>query len=187
MATIYTKKGDRGETGLGNNARVAKNHPRVEALGALDELNSALGLALSMLPPRSQIRATIPTIQHLLLAIGTHVALPADAEPQRRAKLPPFPTGASEALEATIDAWWGALPPLATFILPGGTPAAATLHIARTHARRAERRVTGLSEPMDPAIARWLNRLSDFLFAAARFANFEQGVSDVVWEKELKK
>lgn len=185
-AKIYTKTGDTGQTSLGDNRRVPKWDRRIEALGALDELNSQLGLALSMLPPRSQIRAILPTIQHLLLTVGSHVALPPDTQATYRTRVPQLPAGAAEALEATIDQWWAHLPPLRTFILPGGTPAAAALHVARTSARRAERYISALPTLSDSAILGWLNRLSDFLFTAARFSNFEQHVPDVIWEKELE-
>ena len=184
---IYTKKGDAGETGLGDNRRVSKASPRIEALGALDELNSHLGMSLAMLPPSSAIRGAIPTIQHLILTAGSTIAVPADANLKYRQRVPHFPAGATEALESTIDSWWSQLPPLTTFILPGGTPAAASLHVARTAARRAERHVSALPDPIDPAIKQFLNRLSDFLFAAARYANYEQSVPDVTWQKELKK
>lgn len=186
-AKIYTKKGDAGETGLGDNRRVSKSSPRVEALGALDELNSHLGLALTMLPPQSDIRRTIPPIQHLSLTIGSIIALPSDADAKYRNRLPQFPANATTTLETAIDTWWGQLPPLTTFVLPGGTPAAAALHVARSAARRAERHITALPEQINPDIRQFLNRLSDFLFAAARYANFEQSIPDVLWQKEFEK
>lgn len=183
---IYTKKGDTGETGLGDNRRVSKSSPRIETLGALDELNSHLGLALAMLPPSSDIRRTIPPIQHLLLTIGSHIAVPSDADEKYRNRVPKFPVDFTQDLEKAIDAWWAQLPPLTTFVLPGGTPAAAALHLARAAARRAERQVSGLTDPVDPIIRQFLNRLSDFLFAAARYANHEQSVPDVTWQKKLE-
>lgn len=177
---IYTRQGDSGETSLNNNQRVLKSDPRIEALGALDEINSHLGLALAMLSPKSGVRGAIPTIQHLLLTAGSHLANPTDANSPQSAQ---FPIGTINALEATIDTWQTELPPLTTFILPGGTPAAAALHLARTTTRRAERRITALTETIEPVILQFLNRLSDFLFVAARYANHEQHVSDITWKK----
>lgn len=184
QSKIYTRKGDGGETSLGDNQRVKKSNPRVEALGTLDELNSAIGLAHAMLPPKSSVRSFLPEIQQLLLTIGSNIALPPEADAKYRARVPKFPEGKIEILEQTIDTWWAQLPPLSTFILPGGTPAASALHLARAAARRAERRIVDLPADLDPNLKKWLNRLSDFLFAAARIANFEQGVPDITWQKQ---
>ncbi|MEK7460586.1 MAG: cob(I)yrinic acid a,c-diamide adenosyltransferase [Patescibacteria group bacterium] len=184
MSPIYTRKGDSGETGLGNNARVSKTNPRIEAVGTLDELNASLGLALSLLPVGSKTRAVIEPIQHELFVLGSHVAVPASDEAYQ--KLPALPTHAPEQFEVAIDKWWQQLPPLTEFILPGGTPAAAALHAARTVARRAERRVILLrryNPDVTDFMVVYLNRLSDLLFAAARFVNFELGKTETIWKK----
>lgn len=184
MSPIYTRKGDTGDTGLGNNQRVSKTNPRIEAVGTLDELNAAIGLALSLLPSGSAIRPVIEPVQHDLFVLGSHLALPADdpATPH----LPPLPKDAPARFEVVIDQWWGQLPKLHEFILPGGAPAAAALHSARTVARRAERRVI-LLKRYDPAVTDFLlvyvNRLSDLLFAAARYANFELARPEITWKK----
>lgn len=183
---IYTKKGDTGETGLGDNRRVPKTNARIEAVGTIDELNSAIGLAGSLLPAKSRLRQPLLAAQNQLLDIGAHVALPADAETKYRERLPPLRHDAVTDMEQAIDAWWAELPALTQFILPGGAPAAAALHVARSVSRRAERAVLRLREEdasIDPVIIQWLNRVSDFLFAAARYANYETGRNDHVWEK----
>lgn len=186
MSRIYTRKGDLGETSLGDNRRVKKTDPRIEAVGTLDELNSALGLAIAMLPPQSTVRTELIPVQHRLFTLGARLAVPGDADQKIQEHLPMFPAESPEALEKTIDRWWQALPPLTQFILPGGTPAASAIHLARAICRRAERNVIALRH-QDPTINAslivWLNRLSDFLFAAARYANFEQSVADVKWQK----
>lgn len=169
---IYTKTGDKGTTGLFGGARVAKNDPRIEAYGTVDELNSFLGLARASWPS-SPIDAQLALVQSDLFDIGAHLAAP--GSPDR------FP-GADPAhvaeLENAIDAMESELAPLRNFILPGGCPAAAQLHVARSVCRRAERLVVALG---DEASVVYLNRLSDYLFVAARYANLKHGVDDVVW------
>ena len=185
MSPIYTRKGDTGETGLGNKTRVSKTNPRIEAVGTLDELNASLGLALSLLPKNSQLCSLLEPIQHDLFVLGAHVAIPAGDE--ALAKLPALPLEAPSRFEAAIDSWWEKLPPLTQFILPGGAPAAAALHNARTVARRTERRVI-LLRRYDPEVTDfmvvYLNRLSDLLFAAARMSNLELGKNEIIWQKE---
>ena len=168
---IYTKTGDRGETSLFGGTRVAKNDPRIEAYGTIDELNSFAGVARASWPS-SPIDAQLARIQSDLFDIGAHLASPnstrfTGADPSRIGEL-----------ESAIDAMESELPPLRNFILPGGCAAAAHLHVARTVCRRAERLVVALH---DEASIVYLNRLSDYLFVAARYANLEHGVDDVAW------
>lgn len=182
---IYTRTGDRGETGLFGGGRVFKSDPRVEAYGTIDELNAALGQVLSLLDDGDGIAAALAPVQRDLFALGAHLAAPA-ARGRAAAQLPPLPTPRIAALEAVIDATMDALPPLTQFILPGGAPAGAALHLARTICRRAERRVVALStqDAVDPDIVRYLNRLSDMLFVLARLANQQAGRSEATWTAE---
>ncbi len=181
---IYTRTGDGGETGLFGGERVPKSHPRVEAYGQVDELNAAIGMALS-LEPRSYGRDLLETVQRDLFTIGAELAAP---DPK---KLDKTLRGRSligddeiRALERAIDQHEATLPPLKQFILPGGVPKAAALHLARTVCRRAERAVVllkGEGHLSSPAVQVYLNRLSDLLFVLARAANAAADVSDVPW------
>jgi cob(I)alamin adenosyltransferase len=169
---IYTRTGDSGETSLFGGSRVAKDDPRIEAYGTIDELNSAIGVARATWPS-SSIDKQLNAIQSDLFDIGAHLAAPgndrfAGVEPRR-----------IEELERAIDAMESELQPLTNFIIPGGSLAAAELHIARTVCRRAERRVVALED--NPATVAYLNRLSDYLFVAARYANRGHGVPDTPW------
>jgi cob(I)alamin adenosyltransferase len=179
---IYTRRGDQGETDLIGAGRVPKDHPRVDAYGAVDELNAALGTAAA-LSAQEDLRALAQEVQRELFSLGAYLATP---EERHRA-----PAGirapdelAVKALEAKIDTFEGELAPLQRFVLPGGTPAAAAFHLARTVCRRAERCVVTLDrlERLDPAAVRYLNRLSDLLFVLARLENLRAGVPDVEWE-----
>lgn len=178
---IYTKTGDLGQTGLFAGPRVAKNHPRIEAYGTVDELNAALGLARAFAPSAGLDRL-LETIQHGLFAVGAELATP---DPQTHGTALIDET-AIAALEAAIDDHEATLPPLRQFILPAGTPVAASLHVARGVCRSAERRVVTLLES-EPEISlvtlRYLNRLSDLLFVLARVANAEAGIPDTGWQK----
>jgi cob(I)alamin adenosyltransferase len=179
---IYTKSGDHGETGLFGGERVPKDHPRVAAYGAVDELNAALGLARA-LEPRDFEDDLLQTIQRHLFTLGAELATP---DPARLAKaLGGPPVGDTEVtlLERAIDRVDADLPPLKTFILPGGAPKGAALHVARTVCRRAERSVVGLARAttLSPAVGIYLNRLSDLLFVLARSANARAGAGDVPW------
>lgn len=176
MTRIYTRAGDAGETGLIGGRRVPKDDARVEAYGALDEANSALGLLAAHLD--GDVLAQVRAIQRALFDIGADLASP---EPGR---VPPVTGEATRGLEALIDGWDAALPPLRAFILPGGTGPAAHCHLARAMVRRAERRVVTLAReaPVNPEILRYLNRLSDALFVLARELNRRAGVADVPWE-----
>ena len=178
---IYTKTGDGGETGLFAGPRVAKDAPRIEAYGAVDELNAVIGLARAGGGPAALDRL-LRRIQNELFDLGAELATPRAAE-QGQVRI-----GGShiEALETEIDRSQQGLPPLRQFILPGGTQLAARLHVARTVCRRAERRVVTLARVADETVSEtavvYLNRLSDFLFVLARHANHEAGHDDVAWQ-----
>ena len=175
---IYTRTGDRGETSLFGGARVAKNDPRIEAYGTVDELNSTIGVARASWP-ESPIDATLHGAQMDLFEIGAHLASPGTS------RFTGVGAERIELLERGIDAMEAELAPLKTFILPGGTLAAAQLHVARTTCRRAERLVVALHDesPETQSTIAYLNRLSDYLFVAARFANRQHGVDDVPWQR----
>lgn len=179
---IYTKSGDAGETSLFGGDRVPKDHARVAAYGDVDELNAALGWALSVEPADLE-RPLMEAIQRDLFAIGAELATPEPETLQRTRPGMTIGPDRVEALERAIDALAEALPPLRSFILPGGTPKAAALHLGRTVCRRAERRVVALSHAaaVSPAILRYLNRLSDLLFMLARTANAGAGRGDIAW------
>jgi cob(I)alamin adenosyltransferase len=175
---IYTRTGDAGETSLFGGSRVAKNDARIEAYGTVDELNSFLGLARASWPS-APIDAELDGVQADLFDVGAHLASPGTS------RFPGVEDARIEALERAIDAMTGELPPLTTFILPGGSLAAAHLHVARTICRRAERLVVALHDDTlaTQSTIRYLNRLSDYLFTAARFANHRLGTPDVPWKK----
>lgn len=178
---IYTKTGDAGETGLFGGGRVLKSDPRVDAYGAVDELNAELGRArVAATEPR--IRSGLPQLQADLFTIGAHLATDVPAG-RRGPKLPPLPEQRIAALEQWIDEAEAALPELQTFILPGGSTGGAALHVARTVCRRAERRVVQLAEGADVAasIIIYLNRLSDLLFVLARAENQHCGEPEQAW------
>ena len=181
---IYTKTGDRGETGLFGGGRVAKDHPRVAAYGDVDELNSAIGVARAA-EPRDFYDLLLESIQRDLFAIGGHLATP---DPERVAKaLAVEKASLSDdriaEFEAVIDGADEELAPLRAFVLPAGTPKAAALHLARTVCRRAERSVVHLTHEAEvpDAFVVYLNRLSDLLFTLARLANHRAGSGDVTW------
>ena len=177
---IYTKTGDAGETGLFGGGRVSKANPRVEAYGAVDELNAMVGWARAVgLEPA--IEEVLRDAQADLFTVGAHLATPSG---RAESHLPALPARRIETWEAWIDQAEAGLAPLRSFILPGGSRAAAALHVIRTVCRRAERRVVALAEtdPVDPFILIYLNRLSDLLFVAARVANAAACVDDVRWE-----
>ena len=168
---IYTRTGDAGETSLFGGDRVPKNDPRIEAYGTADELNSFIGLARATWPS-SPIDAELAAIQSDLFDLGARLAAPGS---DRFRGVGPSRIG---DLEGAIDRMEGELMPLRNFILPGGTLAAAHLHVARTVCRRAERLVAALGEDVA-----YMNRLADYLFVAARYANARQGVADVSWSR----
>jgi len=180
---IYTKTGDRGDTGLFGGGRVPKSHPRVEAYGEVDELNAVIGLARSIeMMPR--IDEVLAPIQRDLFAIGALLATPDREKMKQHLEKARIDDERIAELEHAIDEGDAELEPLRSFILPGGTPKAAALHVARTVCRRAERRVVELQaqEAAIPQLAViYLNRLSDLLFTLARVANRRAGAGEVTW------
>ncbi|KUF10076.1 cob(I)yrinic acid a,c-diamide adenosyltransferase [Pseudoponticoccus marisrubri] len=178
---IYTRTGDAGDTALGNGTRVAKFANRVEAYGTVDELNSVVGLA--RLQADGDLDAQLARIQNDLFDLGADLCRP-EMEKDAEAEYPPLRMASSQVtrLESEIDAMNAGLEPLRSFILPGGTPLAAHLHHCRTVSRRAERLSVELAtlETINPEAVRYLNRLSDWFFVAARHAN-DQGRADVLW------
>jgi cob(I)alamin adenosyltransferase len=183
---IYTRTGDRGETGLFGGQRVRKDHARVEAYGDVDELNSLLGLAATSLSASGEMEmsAELRDVQADLFTLGANLATPRPEDGGRSSDtIPELPEGRIAHLERWIDRTEEELEPLRTFVLPGGTQAAATLHLARTVCRRAERRVVTLAHEahIDEDHLVYLNRLSDLLFTLARLANGRSGVQDVPW------
>jgi len=177
---IYTKTGDRGETALFGGARVSKASARVSAYGDVDELNSVLGVVCAFTSDETQL-ASLRRIQEVLFILGAELAK--NPEKQVDLGVALLDEADIEGLELDIDAWDSALVPLKTFILPGGSPAASFFHLARTTCRRAERSVVALAqiEAVRPELVRYLNRLSDWLFTAARAENARAGVADVPW------
>ena len=172
---IYTRTGDSGETSLFGGTRVPKNDARIEAYGTVDELNSFLGVARASALP-SEVDEELHRVQMDLFEIGAHLAS-TDAS-----RFPGVDGNRIEALERAIDAMERELAPLTSFVLPGGSAGAAHLHVTRTVCRRAERCVVAL-EQVAPSTVTYLNRLSDYLFVAARFANLRAGVGDVPWKR----
>jgi len=177
---IYTKTGDAGETSLFDNTRVSKADPRVEAYGEVDELNACLG-AVRSAGVDEEIGALVESLQKSLFALGARLADPS-ARIAPRVEKATIGSEAVQRLEETIDHLEAALPPLRRFILPGGAPAGALLHLARTICRRAERRVIGLgANAVDPVLIVYLNRLSDLLFVMARAVNLRAGIPETEW------
>ena len=188
MTRIYTKTGDKGETSLFSGERVPKYNPIVECYGTVDELNSSIGVALNYLTSDSRLILPLTRIQNVLFHLGSDLSTPlnptSDLKENRIARInDPLIID----LEKWIDDFTESLPPLTDFILPGGSKAAAYLHLSRTICRRAERLlssvITNFKEQINEKTLIYLNRLSDFLFVAARIANLEQGISDSIWEK----
>jgi len=178
LSKIATRTGDKGETGLGDGSRVPKDHPRVAAMGDVDELNSALGVLLAEEVPAA-LRAAFSQAQQDLLDLGGELSIPGHT------LLKP---GRVEALDEHLESWNKDLAPLKEFILPGGSRAAAAAHVARTVCRRAERSVVALArkEKVSEAARQYLNRLSDLLFVAGRVLNQAAGVGDVQWRHQRK-
>jgi cob(I)alamin adenosyltransferase len=183
---IYTKTGDRGETGLFGGGRVPKDDLRVQAYGDVDELNSTLGVAVvhAQAAGMDDVAAGLLRVQADLFTVGANLATPRPEDGGRaNANVPELREGSIEELERWIDACETELEPLRSFVLPGGSPAAAALHLCRTVCRRSERQVVSLARTatVGPEILRYLNRLSDLLFTLARLANHRAGVPDVPW------
>jgi cob(I)alamin adenosyltransferase len=179
---IYTRTGDKGDTGLFGGGRVSKHHPRVEAYGDVDELNAVIGLARSIeLMPR--IDEVLAPIQRDLFSLGALLATPQPEKVREQLEKARIDDERIAQLEHAIDEGEAELEPLRSFILPGGTPKSAALHVARTVCRRAERRVIALQEEVElpQLVVRYLNRLSDLLFVLARVANRRAGAAEVTW------
>ena len=181
---IYTKTGDAGTTALGSGERVPKTSVRIAAYGTVDETNAQIGMVrIHLEPDENEVDAMMARIQNDLFDLGADLCVPDKGE-----KLPYEPLRMSDAqvkrLEDEIDKMNAVLKPLKSFVLPGGTPAAAALHVARTVCRRAERVMVELAalpnEPVSEAALKYINRLSDFLFVASRYVN-DRGIADVLW------
>jgi len=187
---IYTRTGDTGSTALGSGARVAKFDLRIEAFGTVDEANAAVGLARLHISESDfgGLDAMLARVQNDLFDLGADLCVPDDGPDT--AKNPGYEplrivAAQTDRLEAEVDAMNAELDPLRSFVLPGGTHMAAALHLARTIARRAERRMVELAgkkgEIVSPDALKFINRLSDFLFVASRYANYKAGSGDVLW------
>jgi len=179
LSRIYTRTGDDGSTGLGDGTRVQKEHLRVEAYGTVDEANSAVGVVLAVPGLPAQVVECLTDVQHTLFDLGGELCIPGHRVIRAEDV---------ERLEQTLDRFNEGLPPLKDFILPGGGPAAAACHLARTVTRRAERRVWALAraESVAPEVPQYLNRLSDLLFVVARvLARHEHGI-EVLWRHRGK-
>jgi cob(I)alamin adenosyltransferase len=180
ITKVYTRTGDDGTTGLGSGQRVPKTAPRIAAYGTVDELNAHVGAALAA-GPVADLLEPLRAIQNELFHVGADLCVP---EPDKaRSPGPRIEQRHVQALEHLIDCLSKHLPPLENFILPGGTPAAAQLHVCRTVCRRAERDVLALAErePVGPHVVAYLNRLSDALFVMCRYQNQRSGVADPLW------
>ncbi|MCC6534933.1 MAG: cob(I)yrinic acid a,c-diamide adenosyltransferase [Burkholderiales bacterium] len=179
LSKIYTRTGDRGETGLGDGSRTPKDAARIEALGAVDELNSQLGLLLAEALPED-VRACLTAIQNDLFDLGGELSIPGHSL---------LAATQVKALEQRLDHYNAALAPLKEFILPGGTRAAALAHVARSVCRRAERCLVALRHggPVPELPLCYLNRLSDLLFVLARVLNQAAGSPDVLWQRDTPK
>lgn len=186
LSKIYTRTGDTGETGLADGRRVAKDHPRIEAIGEVDTLNSQLGLLLAELieqqagyPGLTELVDVLSPCQHRLFDLGGELAMP-DYQALQAVEI--------ERLEAAIDRWNEEVGPLKNFILPGGSRLIAQAHLCRSSARTAERRCGQLNtiEPLRGELLAYINRLSDLLFVAARLIARRQGVDEVLWQAAAK-
>jgi cob(I)alamin adenosyltransferase len=175
LTRIYTKLGDGGQTHLGDMSRVTKTHPRIEAYGTVDELGSVIGVVLTIEGLPGDYRPWLQRIQNDLFDVGADIAAPDDPQRERLRVLPTQ----TEWLEQRCDEVNATLEPLRSFVLPGGTPAAAHLHVARTVCRRAERLAVACGEDISAEVVRYLNRLSDLLFILARGAN---GGDEPLWQ-----
>jgi cob(I)alamin adenosyltransferase len=175
LTRIYTRLGDGGETHLGDMSRVPKTHPRIEAYGTVDELNAQLGVTLTIAGLPEQYADWLRRIQNDLFDVGADISAPEDPEHERLRVIPEQ----TEWLEQRCDQVNATLAPLKSFVLPGGTPAAAQLHVARTVCRRAERLAIAAGDQVNAEVVRYLNRLSDLLFILSRGAN---GGDEPLWE-----
>jgi cob(I)alamin adenosyltransferase len=181
ITKVYTRTGDDGTTGLGTGGRVAKNSPRIEAYGTVDELNSQIGLVLAS-GVNDDIAAALRSIQNDLFHLGSDLCVP--EEEKERRPVPRIEERHVTALEALMDQLSRELPPLENFVLPGGSPGAAQLHVARAVCRRVERVLVTLArrERIGPQTIPYVNRLSDALFVMARHYNKRRGMPDQLWD-----
>lgn len=182
ITKVYTRTGDHGETSIVGGIRMKKSSERLEAYGSVDELNAQLGLLAAMLP-EGENRSMILRIQNTLFSVCTNLATDQSRTPlYESARLP---EGEIALLENEMDKMMSSLPDRQGFILPGGTMAAAQAHVCRTVCRRAERRIVALSEvaQVSPEVQQYVNRLSDYLFVLAKIINFNDSVSEIIWEK----
>jgi cob(I)alamin adenosyltransferase len=179
LSKIYTRTGDDGTTGLGDGTRVPKDDPRVEAYGCVDECNSAIGVALAVAGIPAAVRDVLTRVQHELFDLGGELCIPGHRAIEARHVA---------ALEAALDGFNEGLPPLKEFILPGGGPAAAACHLARTVCRRAERRAWTLAraQAVAPEPLQYLNRLSDLLFVIARVLARQESGGEVLWKHDRR-
>jgi cob(I)alamin adenosyltransferase len=191
ITRVYTRRGDRGETHLVGGRRTAKDSPRIDAYGTVDELNAVLGVARAANAAtrgavRREVEAVLRKLQNELFDLGGELATPADAFQPGMFRVG---DGEVKALEAEIDRWQKELAPLRSFVLPGGGPVSALLHVARTVCRRAERDVLRLSRVED--VGEWplvyLNRLSDLLFVLSRWVGRRRGERELLWERPLER
>lgn len=183
---LYTRTGDAGETSLVDGSRAPKDCARIEAYGDIDELNSTLGLIASTPGCPEELKGQIREVQYVMFEAGAYLATPQkEGEPTN---LPHIADDIAR-LEGWIDALDEQTPPLRSFILPGGSELSSRLHVARTVCRRAERKIIrlGAEAYIDPQVSAYINRLSDYLFIAARYANFLQGIEDVAWQTRNRK
>lgn len=173
IMAIYTRKGDKGETGIFNGKRVSKDDLIIEVLGTIDEANSLLGMSASLLDEKYLINK-ITQVQRALFKLGSNIAGAGGA----------IPKSVVAKYEKEIDEWTKLMPPLKNFIFPGGTPAASSVFVARTVVRRAERLIVKLNsqEKVSPGILVYINRLSDYLFTLARYINFRGGEKETLWK-----
>jgi cob(I)alamin adenosyltransferase len=178
LTRIYTRLGDGGETHLGDMSRVPKTDPRIEAYGTVDELNAQLGVALALGGLPGGYDAWLRRVQNDLFDVGADISVP-QTDARERLRVTPEQTAWLESICDEVNA---TLPKLRSFVLPGGTPAAAQLHVCRTVCRRAERRTIACGDAVDPECVRYLNRLSDLLFILSRGANLAAGGSEPLWE-----
>lgn len=179
-SNLYTRTGDGGMTSLVDGSRARKDSARIEAYGEIDELSSAMGLIEASERCPAGLRNEIRHIQHIMFEIGSYLATPTEGDLKGLAR-------ETAALESQIDRLDAATPPMKSFILPGGSEESARCHLARTICRRAERRIITLGSEsyVDPEVIKYINRLSDYLFIAARYLNHANGVEDVAWERQL--
>lgn len=183
---LYTRTGDNGTTSLVGGQRVAKNSVRLEAYGTVDELNSAIGLILAAAPLAHDDREFLTYIQSRLFDLGSYLATDSQTNAELAASMFPSVEKAISRLESEIDRLDAAVEPMRNFVLPQGAPSAAAAHLARTIARRTERRVLDLAAEahVDPLVVKFVNRLSDYLFILARFNNHLANCDEIIWIKD---